>query len=328
METFTDDTVVALASFLAPHDMLSLASTCKRFGDKNGTTTSRSRRMAAREARKSGGNREVRQKTESISLIEVAAHTVLHAKWTDDEKNALPRQGDESWIGIYQEFLRVFCLPLQFDKLVGECSYSYVGRGNKATVCSSGFTISSAICSNIMRAGKHYVSFQVDENDPTTDYGSILCGIMRPTTKNITSLRKCFPVDEDLSSFSLKDYEILHTDDNVDCCAMNTNMGNGLILKRWKKWEESELMAMDERQRIQAARETQLQAFDWEGMEQTQEASYKVGFALDLDEGTLDVYKNDRRLGTLRSGLVGEYCWVVTMISISDDVQVSVSIDR
>ena len=319
METFTDDTVVALASFLSPHDMLNLALTCKRFGDKHGNK----KRSAVRDE----STREVRQKTESISLMEVAARTILHAKWTSEERNALPRQGDESWISLYHELLVVFRLPLQFDKLAGQWM-KYVVWGNKATVCSSGFTISSAICSNIMRAGKHYVSFQVDEIDPTTDYGSILCGIMRPTMKDITSLRKCFPVDEDLSSFSLKDYEILHTDDNVDCCAMNTNMGNGLILKRWKKWEESELMAMDERQRIQAARETQLQAFDWEGMEQTQEASYKVGFAFDLDEGTLDVYKNDRRLGTLRSGLVGEYCWVVTMISLSDDAQVSVSIGR
>jgi len=48
METFTDDTVVALATFLSPPDMLSLALTCKRFGDKHGATTSRSRRMAAR----------------------------------------------------------------------------------------------------------------------------------------------------------------------------------------------------------------------------------------------------------------------------------------
>ena len=85
METFTDDTVVALASFLSPHDMLSLALTCRRFGDKHGTTTSRSRRLAAREANKSGGIREVRQKTEPISLMEVAARTVLYTKWSEDE---------------------------------------------------------------------------------------------------------------------------------------------------------------------------------------------------------------------------------------------------
>jgi len=61
----------------------------------------------------------------------------------------------------------------------------------------------------------------------------------------------------------------------------------------------------------------------WEGMEETREASFKIGFVLDLDEGTLDVYKNDRRLGTMKSGLVGEYCWVV-----SREGSVSVAISR
>ena len=115
METFTDDTIVAIASYLAPCDMLSLALTCKRFGAKHGTTTSRSRRLAAREANKRG-SREVRQKSEAISLMEVAAQTMLQGKWTEEEKNALPRRGDESWIDLYQEFLSVFRLPLQFDR--------------------------------------------------------------------------------------------------------------------------------------------------------------------------------------------------------------------
>ena len=44
-------------------------------------------------------------------------------------------------------------------------------------------------------------------------------------------------------------------------------------------------------------------------MEPIRETSFKIGMVLDLDEGTLDVYKNDRRLGTMMSGLVGEYCW-------------------
>ena len=136
METFTDDTVVALASFLSPHDMLSLVLTCKRFGAKHGTTSSRSRRMAAREANKSrGSGREVRQRTESISLMEVAARTVLQTKWTDEDKNALPRRGDESWIGLYQQFLKLFRLPLQFDKLVGN-GIQYKSNIDKTSVCS------------------------------------------------------------------------------------------------------------------------------------------------------------------------------------------------
>ena len=31
---------------------------------------------------------------------------------------------------------------------------------------------------------------------------------------------------------------------------------------------------------------------------------------LDLGEGTLSVYQNGRRVGTLKDGLAGEYCWI------------------
>jgi len=325
METFTDDTVVALASFLAPHDMLSLALTCRRFGDKNGTTTSRSRRMAAREANKSRGGREVRQKTESISLMEVSARTVLHAKWTDEERNALPRRGDESWIGLYQEFLQLFRLPLHFDKLVGRC-VGYVEDTDKTKVSSMGFIQSSAICSNIMRSGKHTVSFRVTDDDPASNYG-ITCGIMRPTTNDIRSVNSCYPVGQDLSRFSLKDYEMFYNDNNVDCCLFSTNTGFGVMCQRWKRWTNAELIAMDEEEETSNRSRNLCHPFVWEGQERIQENHFRIGFVLDLDEGTLDVYKNGRRLGTLRSGLVGEYCWAVSLSHDTED-EISVTIER
>jgi hypothetical protein len=165
------------------------------------------------------------------------------------------------------------------------------------------------------------VSFKVCGSD------GFRCGIMRPTTNDITGLEYCHPGVNDLSVFSLKDYGRLHGDKNVDCCLLNTYLGNCSIRKRWKVWENSELLAMDEEQREQASRQNLFFPFDWEGEdEETRgEASFKIGMVLDLDEGTLDVYKNDRRLGTLRSGLVGEYCWVVT-ISPDEDVYASVDV--
>ena len=84
---------------------------------------------------------------------------------------------------------------------------------------------------------------------------------------------------------------------------------------------------MDEEQRVRAERRNEISAFNWEGMEQNDEPSFKIGFELDLDVGTLDVYKNDRRLGTLRSGLVGEYCWVVAT-SPGEYAPVDVTISR
>jgi len=335
METFTDDTVVALASFLAPCDILSLALSCKRFGDKHGTDKKQS--AAVREE----SSREVRQRTDSVSLMEVAACTILFALATENERNALPRRGDESWIGLYHEFLVVFRMPLQFDKLAGDSishdSHVDTNRNlhiDKARVGLMGPWSATAICQNIMRAGKHRVSFQVNHggDSPNT---AVQCGIMRPTTKdisfiNISGLDSCNPASDDLSRFSLKDYEMLHNDNNVDCCLFNTHMGIGIIPKKWKKWKESELAAMNLDEHSRAMRQNNKQRFNCSWMERIRTTNFKIEMVLNLDEGTLDVYKNDRRLGTLRSGLVGEYCWVVSLVGLTGraDSAFNVSISR
>ena len=51
---------------------------------------------------------------------------------------------------------------------------------------------------------------------------------------------------------------------------------------------------------------------NWEGLE-NMSSNGEVGLLLDLDEGTLSVYKNRRKLGVVKSGLAGQYCWVVSM---------------
>ena len=50
----------------------------------------------------------------------------------------------------------------------------------------------------------------------------------------------------------------------------------------------------------------------WDGMEELS-SSCTIGMLLDLDEGTLTVYKGGRKLGVMKRGLVGHYCWVVAM---------------
>ena len=40
-----------------------------------------------------------------------------------------------------------------------------------------------------------------------------------------------------------------------------------------------------------------------------------VGMLLDLTMGTLAVYKNNRRLGVMKDGLSGSYCWYATSTS-------------
>ena len=51
---------------------------------------------------------------------------------------------------------------------------------------------------------------------------------------------------------------------------------------------------------------------DWEGSETVRVVdNLAVGLLLDLDAGTLSVYKDGRKLGVMKEGLAGAYCWFV-----------------
>ena len=52
---------------------------------------------------------------------------------------------------------------------------------------------------------------------------------------------------------------------------------------------------------------------DWQGREGLGGGG-TVGLLLDLDEGTLSVFKNGRRLGVMKDGLGGEYRWFVAVL--------------
>ena len=52
---------------------------------------------------------------------------------------------------------------------------------------------------------------------------------------------------------------------------------------------------------------------NWEGMQGAEEEGDRIGLLLDLDQGTMTVYKNDERLGVMATGLSGEYSWAVSL---------------
>jgi hypothetical protein len=52
---------------------------------------------------------------------------------------------------------------------------------------------------------------------------------------------------------------------------------------------------------------------DWEGRQNAREEGDRIGMVLDLDQGSMTVYKNDERLGVMATGLSGEYSWAVTL---------------
>jgi hypothetical protein len=59
----------------------------------------------------------------------------------------------------------------------------------------------------------------------------------------------------------------------------------------------------------------------WEGMQPSAEPGDRIGLLLDLEQGSMAVYKNDERLGVMvRSGLSGEYSWAVSLCETGESV--------
>merc|ERR1711862_134010 len=88
---------------------------------------------------------------------------------------------------------------------------------------------------------------------------------------------------------------------DVNCCAFSCSSGYCF----WSDWTEYDC---DD---------------DWEGMGILLEDG-TIGMLLDLDEGTLAVYKNGRRLGAMKDRLSSEYCWFTSILNRG----CSVSIER
>ena len=52
----------------------------------------------------------------------------------------------------------------------------------------------------------------------------------------------------------------------------------------------------------------------WEGMQSAEDDGDRIGMLLDLDQGSMTVYKNDERLGVMMTGgLSEEYSWAVAL---------------
>jgi hypothetical protein len=61
---------------------------------------------------------------------------------------------------------------------------------------------------------------------------------------------------------------------------------------------------------------------DWEGMQHARKQGDRIGLLLDLDQGTMTVYKNDERLGVMATGLSGEYSWAVALYKYGNSARI------
>jgi hypothetical protein len=62
---------------------------------------------------------------------------------------------------------------------------------------------------------------------------------------------------------------------------------------------------------------------EWDGMAAAKEQGDRIGLLLDLDQGSMTVWKNETKLGVMQSeGLRGEFCWAVSLYSQGDSVHI------
>ena len=224
--------------------------------------------------------------TPGPSLVEETARQFLiNQRPSDIERNALPQYGDgtTAWLPILHE-LEQLRLPLKFSKLVGRgLEYS----GSESTVTSSYEDssyedYSTAFASYVMKRGVHYASFKLIDNGD-----SAIVGVARP----------------------FRDFDFVNEEDGFDMYELR-HFGN-ILAQRTDAW-------------VGNVHYCQLHCgndeVDWNDLQEYKDTIYLEGFEgvdegdvvgllVDLNEGSLSVYKNGRRLGVAKDGLAGEYCF-------------------
>jgi len=239
------------------------------------------------------------------SLVNEAAHQQLKTA-TDGERDCLPKHDDESDIALYRA-LKLLRQPLCFDVLVGGGFRIQETSAKVAFVSSNGINdCSAAMSEHVMRGGRHRVEFAITSHEHDRKF--ILLGVIRPVslTNGIDlrdwdgcSGRRVTPamISSHYKPAAAEKLRSQRTakwgDSDVHCCAYLCENGQC----DWTDWDNA-----------------RRQNLNWQGNEGLG-SSGAVGLLLDLDEGTLSVFKDGRRLGVMKDGLDGEYCWFVTAYS-------------
>lgn len=189
-----------------------------------------------------------------------------------------------AWISILHETEH----PLKFDTLLGR-GIEHANE-NKTSVRCAEKGIRTTVATNfVMVSGIHYAEFQITG-------GRFFIGVVRP----MPNLDPDRFANDDFHFYVSPWYNrflATRTDEwgsgNVHAC--HCSLYTGRI--SWTNW----------------AGEEQLGAV-WEGRGERCGSGDTVGMLLNLDNGTLTAYKNNRLLGVMKDGLSGSYCWYTTVL--------------
>mmetsp|Transcript_8037 Transcript_8037/g.18801 ORF Transcript_8037/g.18801 Transcript_8037/m.18801 type:complete len:416 (+) Transcript_8037:525-1772(+) len=272
-----DTSIVAhIASFLGESlELLNLALTCKSFGWRQPASSL------------------------NLSLVEGVACRAVCSRATKAEMGSLPTytSGTTTWMSILNRYEHL----LDFDVFLGFAQrFLKHMNGVRTAVCTIGSDewgdddvddfdygdYCTAVSSGyVMTSGVHCVEFN------TTALPCCI-GIVRPMPNLDAGAYEdsCFFIGEEAFN---SDFLAQRSDDwgdgNVHPCEYSSRSGK----TNWTAWDEE-----NEGEGVA----------NWEGME-SGSAGDTIGMLLNLDNGTLTVYKNNRRLGVPKDGLSGPYCW-------------------
>ena len=222
---------------------------------------------------------------EDECLIEKSARVTVKVA-TKEELATLPFYNGENSLANYH-YLQFMRGPLTFDQLgVGA---EYVDSEDKSCVRYGGDDWGAAFSNNILRAGKHYATFIPHNSLNGMLYARM--GVMRPGKAN-QDARHGTPISNEFyQNFSQVGNGEYNNNNNIQCCMYNVSTGFCYT----SDWESDRPAIVT-----------------WDGSEHVYSGD-ELGMLLDLDEGTLSIYKNGRKLGVATKGLAGPYCWAVSM---------------
>lgn len=164
-------------------------------------------------------------------------------------------------------------------------------------------THQTAICSDyVMTSGRHYAKFYIDTSSSQCMFRFVYSrvGIMRPVDSDLKEVgwTEFHPIYDTALNDFLDEKTDAWGKSNVHTCIYSDFEGDC----EWSDWDTN-----------------LCEEIKWDGMEgftcQQDGKVGQVGLLLDLDEGTLTVYKDGKRLGIMMRGLAGEYCWTVSILA-------------
>ena len=214
---------------------------------------------------------------------------------SEHERAWVPRRGTESWLALLWE-LELLRLPLLFGRSHARVTLSENGA---VAMKESGMQTfwHAAASQRTMRAGRHFVQFTL-ETDPTDRFDMFL-GVIRPGWDVEGGVNG--HSDEGLLDQGLLDDE---GDGTVAPCCYRPLDG--------KCYPPRRLPSPDHPLQLQ-----------WEGQQGAREDGDRIGMLLDLDEGSMTIWKNDVKLGVMvTEGLSGPFCWAAMLSTRNSRIRI------